>query len=140
MKEYEYIAEGIENFLVDELVSVICQENLERKTYEHGFRRLFDNYRILRDNYLTQKDDFMDPNREEANRVSFFEDCKVRREVILDKFLDDVDANYPELHVRKLVEDYCATTDKDDVLPTEKRVCIYPYIISQIRLYKEGGV
>ena len=66
MKEYEYVALGIEELLIDELVGVICQENFSKKTYEHGFRKIFDTYRQMHNDYQAMKDDFENPEKEES--------------------------------------------------------------------------
>jgi hypothetical protein len=132
MKEYEYICAGIEHFLVDELVAVICQENLDGKTYEHGFRKLFDNYKKLRRSFIELSYD-----GREIDSGDISNELAKKRNDVLNSFIDDIDANYPSLNVRYLVEQYQTTIDSQDTINTEKRVSIFPYIISQIRILEE---
>lgn len=138
MKEYEYVALGIEELLIDELVGVICQENFSKKTYEHGFRKIFDTYRQMHNDYQAMKDDFENPEKEELLRMAFVKDCEQQREVMLERFIADAKRNCGELDIQNLVDQYIERLEKEDVITTGKRVCIYPYIISQIRKYEEG--
>ena len=87
MKEYEYICAGIEHFLVDELVAVICQENLDGKTYEHGFRKLFDNYKKLRRSFIELSYD-----GREIDSGDISNELAKKRNDVLNSFIDDIDA------------------------------------------------
>ncbi len=138
MKEYEYIMLGIESFLVDELVGVICQENLESRHYPDGFRRIFDNYRLLRKNFSEKAVQLGTTDFPETALESVMAEYVGLRNRYLQSFLEDIDANYPDLEVFKLADNYFRTISNEDVVTTEKRICIYPYIVSQIRLYEEG--
>ena len=133
MKEYEYITLGIENFLVDELVGVICQESIESKSYPDGFRRIFDNYKELRDEYRKK---YLESNISTSQDLDLnlsITDFENKREAYYEAFLVEVEINYPDLDVRKIAADYFTSICADDVLTTEKRVCIYPYIILKAR-------
>lgn len=138
MKEYEYIVLGIEEVLIDELVGVICMENYAKRTYEHGFRKIFDSYREMQSDYQSNKQDFENVEKEEQLRTAFVEKCEQQRKQMLDKFIVDVKENASGLNVRELVDDYMCQYNAEDVKTTGKRVCIYPYIISQLRKYEEG--
>ena len=149
MKEYEYITYGIENYLVDELVGVICQESLESKPYPDGFRRIFDNYKLLRQKFKDKSDvltidDFKDKSDElgtsdipESELGAIVDEFENDRSHFLESFLLEIESNYPDLGVRQISDDYFRKISFDDVETTEKRVCIYPYIISQVRQYDE---
>lgn len=137
MREYEYIAYGIEHMLVDELVGVICQESLESKPYPDGFRRIFDNYRLLRQKFMDKSSELgtLDfPESEMGNIVAEFQDMRSR---FLEAFLVEIESNYPELGIRQLADDYFKEACSGDVITTEKRVCVYPYIVSQARRFDE---
>lgn len=138
MKEYEYIAYGIENYLVDELVEVICQENLESRPYPDGFRRIFDNYRRLRERYseITAKLDGGDFSEEIVGNI--MDEFSEKQKHFLEAFLNDMDCNYPKLGVRELAEEYQRKAKEGNPTTTERRICIYPYIILQARHYEEN--
>lgn len=137
MKEYEYITYGIENYLVDELVSVICQESLESKPYPDGFRRIFDNYKLLRQKFKDKSDELGTSDIPESELGAIVDEFENDRSHFLESFLVEIESNYPDLGVRQISDDYFRKISFDDVETTEKRVCIYPYIISQVRQYDE---
>lgn len=137
MKEYEYITYGIENYLVDELVGVICQESLESKPYPDGFRRIFDNYKLLRQKFKDKSDELGTSDIPESELGAIVDEFENDRSHFLESFLLEIESNYPDLGVRQISDDYFRKISFDDVETTEKRVCIYPYIISQVRQYDE---
>lgn len=134
MKEYEYIAYGIENYLVDELVEVICQENLESKPYPDGFRRIFDNYRKLRKDFQNITTRLGVSNLPESELDSVMTDFSEKQKHFLETFLKDMESNYPDLDVQKIADSYLNRIRSEDVITTEKRVSIYPHIVMQSRL------
>ena len=133
MKEYEYITYGIESVLVDELVGVICQESLEGKSYPDGFRRICDKYRTLRQRFKNKSSDFGTSDFSEAELGTIAKEFESERNCFLETFLIDIKSNYPNLDVCQLAKNYINAIGSDDVVTTEKRVCIYPDIISQAR-------
>lgn len=137
MKEYEYITFGIENVLVDELVGVICQESLESKPYPDGFRRIFDNYKSIRQRFKNKSLELGTTDFPESELKTIAEEFERERGRFLEAFLIEIESNYPLLDVRQLANEYIKAISSDDVVTTEKRICIYPYIISQARLCDE---
>lgn len=137
MKEYEYIYFGIENLLIDNLVCAICQENLENRTIEGAFQQLFRFYNELRKSYLEKKDLFENLDSCEKAYTEFEKYCIEQRNEILNSFLIDIRNNYPDLDVDSIVKKYNEEIESEDVLSTDKRVCVYPYIMSKIRRYEE---
>lgn len=137
MKEYEYIIKGIDTFLADELVGVICQESLENELYPDGFRRIFDNYVALRSGLLTKLQDLDLPDIPESDLSSIEKEWKRKREEYLQTFLKGIDDNYPDLDIHQIAKKYQEDISKEDVISTEKRVCIYPYLVSQVRLHEK---
>lgn len=137
MKEYEYITYGIENVLVDELVGVICQESLESRSYPDGFRRIFDNYRLLRQQFRDKSLELGTTDFPETEIKTIAAQFERERGSFLEAFLIEIESNYPLLNVRQLANDYLKVVNSDDVVTTEKRICIYPYIVSQARLCDE---
>lgn len=136
MKEYEYIIKGIETFLADELVGVICQESLVNELYPDGFRRIFDNYVALREGFSTNISELGLPDIPESE-LPVIEEWESKREEYLQAFLKGIDDNYPDLDIYRIAKEYQDSTSKEDVISTEKRVCIYPYLVSQVRLYEK---
>lgn len=133
MKEYEYITYGIENVLVDELVGVICQESLDSQPYPDGFRRIFDNYKSLRQQFKDKSLELGTADFPEAEIKTIAEQFERERRCFLEAFLVELEGNYPLLNVRQLANDYLKSVNSDDVVTTEKRICIYPYLVSQAR-------
>lgn len=137
MREYEYITYGIENVLVDELVAVICQESFESKPYPDGFRRIFDNYRSLRQRFKDKSQELSMSDFPESELGAIAEEFESERNRFLEAFLVEVETNCPNLDVRQLADNYRKAISTEDIITTEKRVCIYPYLISQVRLFNE---
>ena len=137
MREFEYIAYGIEHMLVDELVGVICQESLESKPYPDGFRRIFDNYRLLRQSFWDKSDEYGKSDFSEAEIGDIVQEFQDKRNQFLEAFLVEIESNYPELEIRQLASGYLKNVCSGDVVTTENRVCIYPYLVSQARLFDE---
>lgn len=137
MREYEYITYGIEHFLVDELVAVICQESLESKSYPDGFRRIFDNYRLLRQKFKDKFNRLDILDFPEIEEKAIIEEFKTEGDQIREAFLVEIESNYPNLGIRQIADDYMNKIRSDDKETTEKRVCLYPYIILQARQYDE---
>lgn len=132
MKEYEYIVIGIDEFLVDELVSVICQESYGGRHYPHGFRRIFDNFQALRENYYADKESLENGDPEEAV-ARLVRMCEKKRDGIKQKFLDFFKLNCEEIDVEGLEKEYTASLQGYDTVSTEKRVLFYPYLVKKIR-------
>lgn len=138
MKEYEYIYHGIENLLIDDLVCAICQENLENRTIEGAFRQLFVFYKQLRTDYINQQDTFHDSNLCESAYKKYCDLWATKQKDILQCFMADIRENYPLLNIDELVAQYTEKLENEDVLTTEKRISVYPYIMSEIRKFEEG--
>ncbi len=131
MKEYEYINYGIENCLVDQLVGVICQENLQCRPYPDGFRRIFDKYAALRQEFKDEtasREGFELPDVEYSRIMDKFGQD---RSQFLEAFLIELEQNYPMLDVRQLSKDYFEQVHSENVLTTTQRVSVYPYLTFQ---------
>lgn len=137
MKEYEYIFAGIEEYLCDQLVSVICQENYDDKSYEHGYRRIFDEYRNLREEFIQKKERLLDPQLEEHERKELLQRCIKKRQVIQNQFVEGLAGQHKEIDVDGIRKKYLSELEKEDSQSLGKRVYIYPYIISQIGISEQ---
>ena len=133
MKEYEYVVMGIEEFLCDQLVSVICQENFDNESYVHGFRRIVDEYRKLHQEYGDRMEVLSNPDFEETEKEKFKKECIEKRENILSKFVQGLDEQHNNIDVVGIKNTYLEQLQKEDYISLGKRVYIYPYIISQVR-------
>lgn len=133
MKEYEYVVIGTDEFLVDELVSVICQENFEGASYPHGFRRIFDEFRYLHEEYQKKQTVLDNPEHEDEERKQYTKACITKRDVMFKKFCQDAIANSSDKNLEIKIQEYINKLEQADIVTLEQRVLIYPYIIKTIR-------
>lgn len=139
MKEYEYVIQALEEYLCDELTGVICTENYRNRSYEHGYRKLFVEYRKLHEDFEKNKERYIDTEQEQGAREEFKRQCRLKREDVFERFIKDI-RSCSEVDVNGYVEKYLEDLEKEEVQTVAKRICVYPYLVSVMRENKEGGM
>lgn len=132
MKEYEYVAQGIDEYLIDQLVGVICIESFEGKAYPNGFRKIYDEFMHLHQSFLNQSSHFhsTDPQEmRETNRIAW----EKKRQIILNAFMKYAKNNCNGLDVDGLYKAYKDKLNEEDQATIEKRIMFYPYLTRKMR-------
>lgn len=137
MKEYEYIVAALEEYLCDELTGVICSENYRNKSYEHGYRQIFAEYRKLHEDYCANREKFADLTQEQSVRAEFQHQCELKREEMRIEFFKDVQA-CTDVDIKKFMDSYLSTLEQEEAKTVAKRICLYPYLVSVLRASRKG--
>nr|WP_304429695.1 hypothetical protein [uncultured Acetatifactor sp.] len=138
MKEYEYIIEALEGYLCDELTGVICSENYRNKSYGHGYRQIFNEYRRLHETYKSEEEIFSNRERENAAREEFRCQCNEKREDVRIRFLKDIQS-CTSIDIKSIMDDYLKRQEGEEAKTIAKRICLYPYMVSVLRKNRSGG-
>lgn len=138
MKEYEYIVGALEGYLCDELTGVICSENYRSRSYEHGYRNIFTEYRELHKNFEINKAKFTDLNLEQSVREEFQNQCQIKCKDARDRFLKDIQA-CSDVDIKSSMDRYLKKLGEEEVQTVSKRICLYPYLVSLLREKEKGG-
>lgn len=133
MKEYEYIARGIDEYLIDQLVGVICMESYEGTAYPHGFRRIYDEFAKLHSDFEMKQSEYSQFDNPQTVYDELSNDWKNKRESFLDALFKYVRNNCKGLDVDGIFEAYKTKLDAEDNATMEKRVMFYPYLFSKMR-------
>lgn len=136
MEEYEFLEKALDSYLVDKLVSVICQEQYEGVKYIHGFRRIFDDFIELHNDYLAHEAEFMNSASEMQLYKMYEALWKTKRIEQEDTIFKDLKINVRDFD--RLVEDYNSFIKQDGIEKIERRVLKYPYLFRLLR--DEEGV
>lgn len=137
MKEYEYIVEALEGYLSDELTGVICSENYRNKSYEHGYRKIFVEYRKLHNDFCANREKFADLSQEQAAREEFQHQCEMKCKDIQAKFLNDIQA-CTNVDIKSSMDKYLEKLEEEETKTVAKRICLYPYLVSVLRATRKG--
>ena len=137
MKEYEDIVTALEGYLCDELTGVICSENYRNKSYEHGYRNMFVEYRKLHEEFETNREKFTDRSQEQDAKEEFQHQCEMRRKDVRDRFLSDIQA-CTDVDIKGPLENYLKKLDEEETKTVAKRICLYPYLVSVLRTTRKG--
>ncbi len=138
MKEYEYIVEALEGYLCDELTGVICSENYRNKSYEHGYRQIFIEYRNLHKDFCANREKFTDVSKEQAVRKEFRQQCEMKSKDIQAKFLKDLQV-CTDIDIKSYMDAYLKRLEGEETRTAAKRICLYPYLVSVLRATRRGG-
>lgn len=128
MKEYEFIVQAIENDLCDQLTGVICRENYEVKPFSAGFRRIFDEYGRLHNEYAICSESERNTLVESYQKV-WKNKCQER----IEEFISDLREEQNAPDVEGLKNTFFNALSKEDVKTTEKKTFIYPYLVTKMR-------
>lgn len=126
MQEYKFIIDAMDTYLCEQLASVICTENYSDKSYPHGYRRIFDQFVELHDQY----NDLSLKKKHFSEIKSAWEE---KRNQILEKFVSDLNLTVDNVDLEIVAKHYLDQMSKEDVITLSKRVGIYPYLISEAR-------
>lgn len=137
MKEYEYIIEALEGYLCDELTGMICSENYRNKSYGHGYRKIFAEYRKLHEDFCANKEKYTDLSQEQSVREEFQHQCELKCKNIQIRFLNDIQA-CTNADIKRSMDDYLKKLEEEEVKTTAKRICLYPYLVSVLRASRKG--
>lgn len=124
MKEYEYIVGALEGYLCEQLASVICMENYENNPHPHGYRRIFDEYIELRNEFQNEKFEKNEfPN----------EEWKQKAKEILDSFVESLGNTVNDVELEDEKNKYLHKLYEEENITLGKKVGIYPYITKKAR-------
>lgn len=137
VKEYEYIVEALEGYLCDELTGVICSENYRNRTYEHGYRNIFNEYRKLHEEFETNRENFTNSIQEQRVREEFRDQCRMKREDAKTRFMNDIQA-CSDVDINIFANDYLTKLEDEEDKTVAKRICLYPYLVSVLRANRKG--
>lgn len=137
MKEYEYIVAALEGYLCDELTGVICSENYRNKSYEHGYRKIFIEYRNLHKEFYANRDKFSDLSQEQDVREELRHQCEIKCKDIQARFLKDIQA-CTNVDLKISMDNYLKKLEEEDTKTVAKRICLYPYLVSVLRAARKG--
>lgn len=137
MKEYEYIVEALERYLCDELTGVICSENYRNKSYEHGYRKIFLEYRRLHRDFCANREKFTDLSQEQGAIEEFQRQCEMKSKDIQVRFLQDMQV-CTDVDMKSFMDDYLKKLEDEEVKTVAKRICLYPYLVSVLRTAGKG--
>lgn len=133
MKEYEYIVEAIDGYLTDELAGVICAENYTDKSYAHGHRRIFDQYRALHQEFVDYEATMGDSETEKAARKEFKRRFAEKCSKMQNAFLKDIQSFCGSTSIKRYQDDYLLIYQCEKVKTVSKRVFLYPYLVEVSR-------
>jgi len=136
VKEYEYVVEALEGYLCDELTGVICSENYRNKSYGHGYRHIFVEYRKLHEDFCAHEEIFADLTQEKNVKEEFQHQCEKKREDVRVRFFKDIQA-CTKVDIEGFMDNYLKKLAEEDVKTTAKRICLYPYLVAVLRA--KGG-
>lgn len=137
MKEYEYIVEALEGYLCDELTGVICSENYRNRSYEHGYRKIFIEYRNLHKEFCANREKYTDLSHDQDVREEFRQQCEMKSKDIQTRFMKDMQA-CTDVDIKSFMDDYLKKLEEEEPKTAAKRVCLYPYLVSVLRAHRKG--
>lgn len=132
MKEYEYIVKAVEGYLCDELTALICSENYRNRSYDIGYRKLFQRYQQLRTNFEEKREQFSDPDQETAVTEEFIRQCQENQQQVRSQFLEDIQL-CTKSDMKGAMKDYLEELEAEEFQTVAKRLCLYPYLVSILR-------
>lgn len=133
MREYEYIVEAIDGYLTDELAGIICTENYTNKSYAHGHRRIFDQYRALHQEFVEHEAAMGDSETEKAAREEFKRQFAEKCSKMQDAFLKDIQVFCGSTSIKRYQDDYLQKYQGEKIKTVSKRVFLYPYLVAVSR-------
>ena len=139
MKEYEYIVQAVEGYLCDELTALICSENYRNKSYDSGYRKIFERYQSLHRNFEENCEQFTNPVREAESAEEFKQRCLTFQQQVRRQFLEDILLCTPA-DIKGATEEYLKELRAEEFQTVAKRICLYPYLVSVLREHKKKEV
>jgi len=137
MQDYEHMMVAIDELISHNVVGIICMENYQNCYFPNGFRKVFDSFCEMREDYEKNKEKYLDEKLEAIERARFQAQCREKKEELLRKFIDELKAIDPEIDYEKEAKNYYITLEREDVQTPEMNLSIYPYLISLIREKEE---
>lgn len=132
MREYEFVVKAIEEDFCDQLTALICYESYRVEPHEDGYRRLFDKYGEL---YNLFRDGCTDCEDIDSLLDEYHVKWKCNCDDRLNRMLKDLKkaTGVTESDIDGFRETFLRKLDKEDVQTPEKRVYIYPFLITKVR-------
>lgn len=137
MRDYEHMIVAIDELISHNVSGIICMENYQNCYFPNGFRKVFDSFCKIREDYEKKREKYLDEKTEIIERAKFQAKCREEKEILLRKYIDELKAIDPEINYEEEVKNYYITLEQEDVQTPEMYLSIYPFLISLIREKEE---
>lgn len=132
MYDYEYMIVAVEELISHNVAGVICMENYKGCCFPNGFRKVFDSFCEVRDEYEKNREKYLDDSVEIVGKAKFQALCREKKEKIFKEYIAELKAIDPEINFDNAVKNYYALMEREDIQTQEMSLAIYPYLISLI--------
>lgn len=137
MHDYEHMMLAIDELISHNVAGIICMENYKNCYFPNGFRKVFDSFCEIREDYEKNREKYLNEESEIIERTKFQAQCREKKEKLLRDFIDELKEIDSEIDYEKEVKEYYITLEQEDVQTPEMYLSIYPYLISLIREKEE---
>lgn len=139
MRDYEHMIMAIDELICHNVAGIICMENYKNCYFPNGFRKVFDSFCEIREEYESNRPNYLDEGLEDIGKAGFQALCRERKEELLRQFILELKAINSDIDYEAEVRKYYCTLDKEDVQTSEMYLTVYPFLISIIREKEEGN-
>lgn len=138
MQEYEHMIIAIDELICHNVAGIICMENYKNCYFPNGFRKVFDSFCEMREDYEKNQSEYLDRDYEDIRKAGFQALCRKKKEELLKNFIAELKAINPEINYEEAVRSYYSALEEEDVQTPEMYLAVYPYLISLLREKEEG--
>lgn len=137
MSDYEHMIIAIDEVISHNVAGIICMENYKNCYFPNGFRKVFDSFCEIREDYEKNREKYLDEKTGFIERTKFQTHCRGEKERLLSEFINELKGINSEIDYEEAVKNYYIALEQEDVQTPEMYLSIYPFLISLIRENEE---
>ncbi|MBD5503163.1 MAG: hypothetical protein HDR09_05250 [Lachnospiraceae bacterium] len=137
MSDFEHMIIAIDELISHNVAGIICMENYRNCYFPNGFRKVFDSFCKIREDYEKNRERYSGEETGIIERAKFQTYCREEKERLLGKFINELKGINSEIDYEEAVKNYYIALEQEDVQTLEMHLSIYPYLISLIREKEE---